>query len=360
MAENIEIPVNADKILFAEDLVKHMMFRVASDNDYPQSSLEQFRGTVCNHFDGDTQAALYYLDNEMEAKLDEVCQSMRRENNVNRDGYVRYATERANYYLGEAFDAENLLQYCVELAVVAVFFYHPTTEGEIAVLEAPSLAVSYIVNALEGFDVSAREWETLKEAVKMYADIAEVKRKEWEPDSSDSDQENVENTSASNGLPNQSNIGDGGNDVNNNYFNSGQNRLAVSGETKLQNRRHRPYPARCMSNKARRRLAEKECKTSGELQESLSTLPLDFEGKILIGASSSSQAFGPGSSNVDQASILPQPSNLDQINILPESSSLDQKSIQPKSCETVQKLEKSPTDEDTQNNRNISQLESGN
>lgn len=255
MDENNEIPNPTIKMQYFEKLAKGLI-QCVQVYKYPPSSLKL-------NVNGFTKAGGYYPCNDIEKKLDKVCRSLLEENDVNKDSFLRYAEERAGHYLSEGFDKYTFLQYCVDMVTVSAFFYNNGVD------EVEDLVISCIMNSVGDLDISDG-WKSSIMTIEMYGHLACLLKRILS---------NTENLDAES-------KGDKSDDS-------------------LRKKGKRYYRLGCSFRKIRKKPKENKFKSySDRLQESLSTHPTEFEGKILSNNNSISETFGPEPLNVNQNCIL--------------------------------------------------------
>lgn len=160
------IPMNADKILFVEDLLGLVSY-LESGIIYPSWRVGKYREFIYNAFDEDCHHAVLFLTKSLEFVLDHEFLDIREDHGANMDSFLMYAAYHARA-LDKGLDPNLFLNFCVRVSIMAVYFKF---DGVSEVLDA---AFQIMLKAFEDNDMFQGGWDALKIICRKYADIGKA------------------------------------------------------------------------------------------------------------------------------------------------------------------------------------------
>lgn len=143
--ERSEDILSADKLLFATDLVDHVILKTRPNFVTKTVSImaraDRVRNFTYNRFNTTIKKALKIIDVNQDNSVYSDFETMMNENRVNKESFVEYANNYRTRHLPGGFHAKSFLMYCDRVANMAGYFL------SFGVDDAAEVAVELIMQA---------------------------------------------------------------------------------------------------------------------------------------------------------------------------------------------------------------------
>lgn len=174
------IPPNADKALFAEDLINFVLHH--HNGVFHQTwRARDFREFIHTGFNEDVQKAVKFIIQILEWEVDEQFSDMHEKHAVNIGSFVDYARHYQIALFHHGFEPGRFLLYCVGLASLASYFakYHVT--------EALDACLAYILVIFQEHDMYLGGWNAINKVAKEFGKLSDDFNNLLTPETSDFD-----------------------------------------------------------------------------------------------------------------------------------------------------------------------------
>lgn len=192
--EGSEAILSADKLLFAIDLVDHVIIKTrpnfVTKTVNIMARADRLRNFTYNRFNATIKRALNIIDVNQDNSVYSDFETMMNDNRVNKESFIEYANNYRTRHLPDGFHAKSFLMYCDRVANMAGYFL------SFGVDDAAEVAVELIMQAFPQTVMYHGTWNKLTKV----SESLEVIGNDYFGDnmSSDSDSESEELISSGN------------------------------------------------------------------------------------------------------------------------------------------------------------------